>query len=88
MGCARHFLNLTWAHHSWQRRVTSAGRGADRATDMWGRVVSDDYVRCRKQDVCQVCGTTRREVSCFCDRAHAERCPIYRDRLDQPSQVI
>lgn len=83
MDCTRHFLNLEYEHHSWRRRVTCAEHGMDRQSDMWGRVVNPDYVRCHKQDVCHVCGKTRREVSCFCDRAYAEHCPIYRDWLDQ-----
>ena len=43
---------------------------------MWGRVVHADYVRCHKQDVCRVCGKTRRDVTCMCDTAYGEQCPV------------
>jgi len=49
---------------------------------MWGRVVNGEYVRCHKQDVCEVCGSTRSDVNCLCDTAQAERCTIRRAWID------
>ena len=76
MSCTRHFLNFQWEHHSWRRRVSSSETLTAPETNMWARVVYRDYVRCDKQDVCEVCGKTRREVSCMCDMERAERCTL------------
>jgi hypothetical protein len=46
---------------------------------MWARPVFREYVRCDKQQVCTVCGTVRREVSCLCEPAAAEHCAIYQE---------
>lgn len=54
---------------------------------MWGRVVNGDFVRCHKQDVCEVCGTTRGDVSCLCDKAYGERCAIRRAWIDDSRQA-
>jgi hypothetical protein len=54
---------------------------------MWARVVYRDYVRCDKQDICQVCGATRRKVSCFCDIERAERCTLRRAWIAESRQA-
>ena len=82
MSCTRHFLNFQWEHHAWRRRVSSAENVPVQDTNMWGRVVNGEYVRCHKQDVCEVCGSTRSDVNCLCDTAQAERCTIRRAWID------
>lgn len=74
--CTRHFLNFEWEHHRWHRRVTAAVNLPAQETDMWGRVVYGDAVRCRKEYVCEVCGATRGGGSCFCDPAYGDQCAI------------
>ncbi|MBI4886200.1 MAG: hypothetical protein HY824_03825 [Acidobacteria bacterium] len=83
MGCAKHFLNFQWEHHRWRKRVTGAEKQPAPETNMWGRVVHSTYVRCHKEDVCEVCGTTRRDMNCICDTAYGEHCAIRRAWLDQ-----
>ncbi len=82
MGCTRHFLNLQWEHHSWRRRVSSTENAPAQGTNMWGRAVNSESGRCHKQDVCEACGKTRRDVDCLCDTAQAERCTIRRAWID------
>ena len=74
MSCTRHFMNVEWEHHTWHRRVSSTETLPVRETNMWGRVVETQYVRCHKQDVCDACGQTRGDVACICDTAIAARC--------------
>ena len=87
MTCTRHFLNLQWEQHSWRRCVTASETLTGPETNMWARVVCRDYVRCDKQDICQVCGATRRKVSCFCDIERAERCTLRRAWIAESRQA-
>jgi hypothetical protein len=87
MSCTRHFLNLHWEHHSWRPRVTFAETVPCLDTSMWGRPVNREFVRCQKQDVCKVCGKTRRSESCMCDTAHAERCAVRLAWIDRSGQA-
>jgi hypothetical protein len=84
MGCTRHFLNLQWEHHSWRRRVSLAENVPSLETNMWGRPVNRENVRCQKEEVCQVCGKIRRHEGCFCEPAQAERCAIRLDWINDP----
>ena len=43
---------------------------------MWGRVVKSDFVRCRKEFVCDICGKTQPDVNCVCDKEEGERCQV------------
>ena len=79
MNCTRHFLNLQWEHHAWRPRVTSFETLTFQEPDMWARAVYRDYVRCDKEEVCDACGQTRRQVSCLCDIKRAERCTLLRE---------
>jgi hypothetical protein len=76
MSCTKHFLNIHWEHHDWHPRVVSAQKVVTRDTNMWGRVVESEYVRCQKEEVCSVCGATRPAVNCLCDKSVAEHCPV------------
>jgi succinate dehydrogenase flavin-adding protein (antitoxin of CptAB toxin-antitoxin module) len=76
MTCTRQFLNHQWEHHRWRKRVTFSEILTAPDTNMWARVVYRNYVRCDKEDVCEVCGKVRRRASCMCDMERAERCPI------------
>jgi hypothetical protein len=76
MSCTRHFLNFQWEHHRWRPRVSGFEILTLQEPDMWARDVYRDYVRCDKQFVCADCGAIRREVSCHCDMARGERCPL------------
>ncbi len=76
MTCSRHFLNLQWEHHSWAPQVSFAEKVATQETNMWGRVVHGESVRCHKHEACEVCGKTGKDVSCICDTTHAEHCAI------------
>lgn len=87
MSCTKHFLNFTWEHHSWRPRVTSSEILTCQETDMWARDVDREYVRCDKQDVCEVCGKTRPEVNCLCDMARGEQCAIRRAWIAESGQV-
>ena len=69
-----YFSSLLPEHHSWRRRVLSSEHVAAQDTNMWGRAVTGEYVRCHTEDVCEACGETRRGANCLCDTAHAERC--------------
>jgi hypothetical protein len=79
MSCTKRFLNFQWEHHTWRRRVVSSEILTSQETNMWARVVYRDFVRCDKQDVCEVCGTVRHQVSCFCDMERAKQCPLLSD---------
>ena len=68
-------LSFLREHHSWRRRVLSSEHVVSEDTNMWGRAVTGEYVRCHTQDVCEECGKTRRDANCLCDTAHADRCP-------------
>ena len=76
MICTKHFLGLQWEHHAWRRRVTATNTVTVLEPDMWARDASRDYVRCEKEDVCEVCGETRRKARCVCDPARAESCRL------------
>lgn len=77
MSCTKRFLNLEWEHHHWRPRVAAAETLQAQEPDMWARTVYRDYVRCDKQDVCEECGAVRREKSCLCEVATAEKCAVY-----------
>ena len=81
--CTRHFLGFHWDHHEWRRQVSADEHLPTHDTNMWGRMVYGDYVRCFKQYVCERCGQTRGEVSCLCDTAHADQCAIRLAYLDR-----
>jgi hypothetical protein len=78
---APHF-RLRCTHHSWSPRVVSAEKLVSRDTNMWGRVVESEFVRCQKEHVCTVCGAVRPAESCRCDCAVAEECPVLQGRGD------
>jgi hypothetical protein len=75
MSCTRHFLNFTWEAHSWRRRVVASECVTTYETSMWGVDRREDFVRCDKEQVCTVCGKTRREVTCLCGKEFGEHCP-------------
>ena len=85
MNCSRHFLNvrLPWEHHSWAPRVTFEEHVATQETNMWGRVMYLESVRCQKEEVCTVCGKTRRNRSCVCDTSRADACAIRLEWLER-----
>lgn len=83
MSCTRHFLNFQWEHHSWRRRVSLAQTVPSQETNMWGRPVNSAFVRCHKQEVCEVCGKVRWAEDCICDTAKADRCAIRLAWIDQ-----
>jgi hypothetical protein len=87
MSCTKHFLNFQWEHHSWRRRVSSSEIVRGQETNMWARVMDRDYMRCDKQDVCEVCGKVRREVSCICDMERGERCKLRRASLAESREA-
>ena len=76
MSCTTRFLGMPFGRHHWRREVTHAEIMTAQEPDMWGRPVYRDYVRCDKREVCEVCGAVRRDVSCMCDPARGNRCPI------------
>lgn len=82
MDCTKHFLNFHWEHHVWRRRVSAAERMWSSETDMWGRPVTGDYVRCVTEYVCDVCGKVRTDGFCHCDVARGDACAIRRAFLD------
>jgi hypothetical protein len=87
MSCTRHFLSFQWEHHSWRQRVSLAENVPSRETNMWGRPVNRENVRCHKLDVCEACGRTRRNEDCICDPAQAERCTIRRAWVNDSHQT-
>jgi hypothetical protein len=76
VACTKHFLKTEWEHHAWHRRVSSSEHVPSQQTDMWGRRITDEFVRCDTQQVCEVCGRTRDAGTCLCDSAQAERCRV------------
>lgn len=76
MGCQKHFLNFAWEHHDWHPHVSASEVLTIEETNIWGRVVDEHYVRCDKQNVCEICGRTGAQSSCFCDTAVAARCRL------------
>lgn len=88
MSCTRRFLNFRWVHHSWRRRVSSSETVPTHETNMWGRVVDGESVVCHKQEVCEVCGETRGDMSCLCDTKHAERCAIRLAWIDASRHAV
>lgn len=76
MSCTRHLLHLTWEHHLWRERVTSLEKLVRPATNMWARVVDEEYMRCDKEEFCIACGKVRRQVSCICDWELGEQCEL------------
>jgi hypothetical protein len=77
----RHFHGFSRDHHSWHPHVTFAEEMPTTETNMWGRPVSTHSVRCQKEEVCDICGATRKSVSCICDAPHSERCVILQEWL-------
>jgi hypothetical protein len=88
MSCTKHVLNLSWERHAWRRLVTSTDTVPTRLTDMWGRVISSEYVRCQTQEVCEACGTIRSSATCLCDTARADACAIRRTWLDASTSLL
>jgi hypothetical protein len=88
MTCTKHVLNLSWEQHAWRRLVTSTDTVPTRLTDMWGRVISTDYVRCQTQEVCEACGAIRNTAACHCDTPTAEGCAIRRTWLDASTSLL
>lgn len=82
MNCTRHILNLSWEQHAWRRLVTSTDTVPTRLTDMWGRVISTEFVRCQTQEVCEGCGAIRNSATCHCDTRRADTCAIRCTWLD------
>jgi len=76
MSCTRHFLNFEWQHHVWRRRVSSTESLTGRVTDMWGRRVDSERVRCYTERVCDACGEVRPGGDCLCEMQEAERCAV------------
>jgi hypothetical protein len=76
MNCTKQVPGARWEHHCWRRRVSSTKSWSSPVTDMWGRVFTNEYVACHKQDVCEKCGTTREGPECSCDPAQADRCTL------------
>ena len=74
MSCTHHLLNLQWEHHSWKRRVTETEHVATPESDMWGRPVTADAVRCHAEHVCTECGEIRDGGECLCDQERGEHC--------------
>lgn len=85
MSCTSHVLNLEWEHHAWRRRVVSAETITSPESDMWGRRVAGESVRCLTQDVCDVCGAARPATYCLCDTERGERCAL---RLASPGGAL
>jgi hypothetical protein len=81
MSCTTRFVGLPLGLHHWHKEVTHTEILTAREPDMWGRTVLRDYVRCDKRQVCDVCGGVRREVSCLCEPARADKCAIRIDYL-------
>ena len=76
MNCTKHLFSLQWDHHDWRPHVLSTEYVPTVDTNMWGRPVTSEFVRCRKQYVCKACGKTRADVNCVCDKAEGDRCAI------------
>lgn len=76
MSCTKRFADMQWERHHWRHRVTGFDTVTAEEPDMWARPVFREYVRCEKEQVCDVCGTVRHQESCMCEPARAERCKI------------
>ena len=76
MACTTHFFTVPWQRHRWRPRVLSTEYASTVDTNMWGRPVTSEFVRCRKQLVCGMCGKTRADFNCICDKEKGERCAI------------
>ena len=87
MSCTKHFFSLEWEHHSWHRRVSSTESVSFPLTDMWGRVVSDDLVRCHTEEVCDAGGATRGGGECLCDAPAGERCEVRLACVETPRRT-
>ena len=81
MSCTRHFLNVHWQHHKWQRVVVGTEYVPTREVNMWSRPVDGQAVRCDVAYVGRTCGKTLRNESCICDCAVGEQCPPRLDYL-------
>jgi hypothetical protein len=88
MGCTRHFLTFQWEHHTWRRRVTGFETLVQQEADIWARNVYREYVRCDKEEVCEVCGKVRHAVSCVCDPSRAERCAILLECVAESKKAL
>jgi hypothetical protein len=89
MDCERHFFNLGWEHHAWHRRVSATERLWASTTDMWGRQVQHEHIRCETESVCTVCGAVKPQGNCQCDTARSEACAkrlAFLGRMDQLSR--
>jgi hypothetical protein len=86
MTCTRRFLTFSWQHHAWRRRVSATSRPLTPVTDMWGRRISQESVRCHTEYVCDVCGKVRDGVDCLCDAAKGDRCGVRRAFIDSSPQ--
>ena len=78
MSCTKRVLNVQWEHHTWRPRVTGYEILTRPATNMWARVVDEQYMRCDKEEVCEICGKVRRHVSCVCDLERGQECKFRR----------
>ena len=76
MNRMKHFLTVPWEHHRWRPRVLSTEYVRSSDTNMWGRTVDSEFVRCRKQYVCEDCGRTCADFNCVCDKEQGERCAV------------
>lgn len=86
MSCTNHLLNVQWEHHSWHRRVSSTETVSSSLSDMWGRVVNNEYVKCHTEEVCTACGATRDAGDCLCDPGRGEHCAPRLEFLEEVRQ--
>jgi len=84
MSCTSHVLGLAWEHHTWRRRVTSTETVSGMVTDMWGRAVAEQHVRCLTEEVCTTCGALRDTGACCCDLVRGDVCAVRLACLDAP----
>ena len=75
MSCTKQILGVQWEHHNWQRRVSGFELREGQETNMWGRPVTRNFVRCDVEEVCATCGAVRHPASCTCDIERGEACP-------------
>jgi hypothetical protein len=87
MTCTRRFLIFRWEHHAWRRRVSATSCVPTPVTDMWGRRVSQENVRCHTDYVCDVCGKVRDGGHCLCDAVKGDRCIVRRAFIDSSPQA-
>jgi hypothetical protein len=76
MKCTTRILGIPWTRHAWRRRVASTETIPTGATDMWGRGLIVQSVRCRTEEVCEACGAVREAGYCMCDTARGEICAV------------